>query len=812
MKIKSFLLFFLGTICLLSSCYKEDTNVLYSRQYVLAGSIKEMNDKINGVNNQILNLKNIINLLEQKLPVSQLVYKVVDKDGVKDTLGATFNFGETTVYIPFGKKGKDGINGKDGHTPVLEIGKNGNWYIDGNDTGKSSKGQDGVTPVVSAKKDDSNPNDPNFYWTIKYGNEEAKFILDPAGNKIKANGEKGDKGDPGINGQDGHTPTIEIGENGNWYIDGHDTQKPAKGQDGITPVVSAKKDDSNPNDPNFYWTIKYGNEEAKFILDPTGNKIKANGDKGDKGDKGDPGLPGENSPIVSIEKGADGTTIILTTTIKGLEDVEIPLVNELEFIIKPGEPADNATKYSTENNRLQFSDAEEEIEVPYEHSDPLTEVFVDVPEGWTVRLDKAAKKAYIKAPNLSKLPSVEHHNLKVKFHATTPTGKSWVRHVNVDMKEKYIINYFYNPSDKTPLGAGSSPENKFTLASSDEKMFLVTKLGFKSHAETSFSSLKQTAVVRKGQTEITKTVKAYPAVIIDKPTDVNREYMTYTSVVFNNESFSELRPDQLMAKPDANDPTEFSLYIPNSMTVTEAELKDVFLVKPVDRDTYLSVAVLEHSDLDRTQVLNNRLKRLTQDIMIHAYNPRKMLGIGDTEDFDISKLKVYFPSHRGLVMNATEQRVLYKSDGKRVYTRAMQGDKFTVFEYDKEKDFLKVEFAAFPNTYDYLSKVIAVYTKKDGTVLKKVLRVNYEAKGGPFLSLRVIGDGLLRINYGVPANVANGQAQAVLNYIFQPNTVTVGNRRTGEYSTGGLELEKDGSVRKAYYGPWEICQYEDPWK
>ncbi len=40
--------------------------------------------------------------------------------------------------------GQDGTNGKDGVSPTVTIGNNGNWFIDGVDTGKKAVGQDGV--------------------------------------------------------------------------------------------------------------------------------------------------------------------------------------------------------------------------------------------------------------------------------------------------------------------------------------------------------------------------------------------------------------------------------------------------------------------------------------------------------------------------------------------------------------------------------------------------------------------------------------------------------------------------------------------
>jgi prefoldin subunit 5 len=78
---------------------------------------------------------------------------------------------------PQGPQGEQGAPGQDGHSPVVTIGDNGNWFIDGVDTGKSAKGEDGAP------------------------------------------------------GQPGSTPTIEIGDNGNWFINGEDTGKPSKGDD-----------------------------------------------------------------------------------------------------------------------------------------------------------------------------------------------------------------------------------------------------------------------------------------------------------------------------------------------------------------------------------------------------------------------------------------------------------------------------------------------------------------------------------------------------------------------------------------------------
>ena len=55
----------------------------------------------------------------------------IEKTGTKDNVDTyTINYsdGTTSTFIV--------TNGVDGHTPVITIGDNGNWFIDGVDTGK----------------------------------------------------------------------------------------------------------------------------------------------------------------------------------------------------------------------------------------------------------------------------------------------------------------------------------------------------------------------------------------------------------------------------------------------------------------------------------------------------------------------------------------------------------------------------------------------------------------------------------------------------------------------------------------------------
>lgn len=184
-----------------------------------------------------------------------------------------------------GKDGLDGADGKDGKTPVIEIGGNGNWYVDGVDTGVSAKGAKGdtgegflVTKQYSSIDEMVADTDPandsevvvvvtgdigNFYLRLT-GYVDPNGITDgylPIGSASDISTIKGDKGDDGLtpridpitkhwfigetdtgvlaegqngadgqDGKDGATPTI--GTDNHWYIDGVDTGIVAKGEDG----------------------------------------------------------------------------------------------------------------------------------------------------------------------------------------------------------------------------------------------------------------------------------------------------------------------------------------------------------------------------------------------------------------------------------------------------------------------------------------------------------------------------------------------------------------------------------------------------
>jgi hypothetical protein len=113
--------FLFSMIFLLNACYQDDIDDL-KRKYDELKKEQERQAEL------LETYRTLLEALENKLTVSAVVntengWKIVFSDG-------------TEMLVD---------NGSDGHTPVITIGENGNWYIDGVDTGKKSTGQDGAS-------------------------------------------------------------------------------------------------------------------------------------------------------------------------------------------------------------------------------------------------------------------------------------------------------------------------------------------------------------------------------------------------------------------------------------------------------------------------------------------------------------------------------------------------------------------------------------------------------------------------------------------------------------------------------------------
>ena len=271
--------------------------------------------------------------------------KKVETNGNEDTYEIEYVDGSKSYFLVInGENGEQGIQGepgKDGHTPEVKIGENGNWIIDGVDTEISAKGVQGETGNGIEKIELTDTKENVDTYTIFFTDGTTTTFTVTNG----VDGEQGIQGEPG---KDGHTPTIEIGENGNRIIDGVDSEIKAEGKDGLdgNTILNGTNNPTNDlgKDGDFYintsnWDVflkengewiskgclkgytgvgiktieKTGSEENVDIYTitysdgTTTNFSVTNGADGEQGIQGEPGEDG-HTPIIEI--GENGHRII----------------------------------------------------------------------------------------------------------------------------------------------------------------------------------------------------------------------------------------------------------------------------------------------------------------------------------------------------------------------------------------------------------------------------------------------------------------------------------------------------------------------
>ena len=108
-----------------------------------AVSCQDLKTDLEKINSEISNLKTTVQNLQSKIDAGAVITSVTSTaTGVKVTLSNGNSFDITNGKD--GANGTNGTNGKDGAPgSVITIGDNGNWFIDGVDTGKAAAGKDG---------------------------------------------------------------------------------------------------------------------------------------------------------------------------------------------------------------------------------------------------------------------------------------------------------------------------------------------------------------------------------------------------------------------------------------------------------------------------------------------------------------------------------------------------------------------------------------------------------------------------------------------------------------------------------------------
>lgn len=231
--------------------------------------------------------------------------------------------------------------GGGGGTFDVTIGDNGNWFINGVDTGKPSRGEQGPQGPAG-------PEGPQG----EQGPAGADGAQGPEGPQgpAGADGAQGPAGTDGfsptvtttpieggtrvtitdadgehtfgiLNGKDGGdaaTPTI--GENGNWFINGEDTGKPSRGEQGPQGPAGADGEDGAQGpqgDPGPQGERgpqgPAGKDGAQGPEGPQGPQGPAGAD-GAPGPQGDPGPAGADgfSPTVATTPIEGGTRVTIT--------------------------------------------------------------------------------------------------------------------------------------------------------------------------------------------------------------------------------------------------------------------------------------------------------------------------------------------------------------------------------------------------------------------------------------------------------------------------------------------------------------------
>lgn len=184
------------------------------------------------------------------------------------------------------------VIGPEGQSPTITIGANENWFVNGVDTGKPSRGAKGDTSILTI-------------------GANGNFFIDGEDTGQKAQGPTGPPGTDGRDGRDGTdgvSPEISISADGYWEINGTKTDKKAvpengtNGKDGKAATVRIGTVSTGA--PGTQAAVNNGGTETDAVLNIT---IPRGGDgaNGKDGSNGKDGAPGA--------KGADGATWLFGT-------------------------------------------------------------------------------------------------------------------------------------------------------------------------------------------------------------------------------------------------------------------------------------------------------------------------------------------------------------------------------------------------------------------------------------------------------------------------------------------------------------------
>ncbi|MBR1644345.1 MAG: Ig-like domain-containing protein [Bacteroidales bacterium] len=274
-------------------------------------SIDELSQRVDGIDQRVTALEGLnddIEAIKEIVDAQKLAGYITAVTETADGYQFTMSNGKV-INVHNGRDGRDGTNG--------------------------TNGQDGHTPVIGVTQD----TDGNWYWTV-----DGEYLLDAAGNKVRANGTDGEQGPQGPQGEQGQQgqqgeqgpqgPQGEQGaqgpqgEQGPQGPQGEQGEKGDKGDPGITPQLRI-------NTTTLEWEVSLDNGTTWQSLHIVAVGAKGDqgekGDKGDKGDKGEKGDKGDKGDAF-FQSVVVGETEVTFTLADGTTTFTLPLMDTFKKV------------------------------------------------------------------------------------------------------------------------------------------------------------------------------------------------------------------------------------------------------------------------------------------------------------------------------------------------------------------------------------------------------------------------------------------------------------------------------------------------
>nr|MCR5758906.1 hypothetical protein [Bacteroidales bacterium] len=136
----------------------------------MAVSCKDYDEELNALSAKVDDLELAVAALQGKIDAGSVITNVEGTStGWKVSLSDGSHFD-----VKDGVDGSNGTNGGNGKSAVITIGGNGNWFIDGVDTGVSAQGPQGPAGGTGAAGSDATVEIKNGYWWINGENTGIK--------------------------------------------------------------------------------------------------------------------------------------------------------------------------------------------------------------------------------------------------------------------------------------------------------------------------------------------------------------------------------------------------------------------------------------------------------------------------------------------------------------------------------------------------------------------------------------------------------------------------------------------------------------